>query len=151
MQNEEKRDERRRAAGGISAFQPATKIHVIEDAEATGETASATISGVQALADSKCRASSNVLAHGLTFCARSLSSAIPFTSRKGTFPGAQRNDCELCLVFEPVPLLTGQPCLLPACSGSSQSMRRRHRCGQAGWSGPDSGGAGTAGLCEVDH
>jgi len=41
MQNEEKRNERRRAAGGTSAFQPATKIHVIEDPEATGETAAA--------------------------------------------------------------------------------------------------------------
>ena len=41
MQNDEKRNERRRMPGGTPAFQPATKIHVIEDAEATGETASA--------------------------------------------------------------------------------------------------------------
>jgi hypothetical protein len=50
--------------------------------------------------------------------------------RRTSFAAPQRDDRELCLLPEPVPVLTGQPRLLPACPGSQRQNGAGNRRGQ---------------------
>ena len=82
--NDPKNDE---SSSAPDPVKPATKIKIIEDAEATGETAAAY---------DFWRAGSG----------------------RHQVPGIIKCFGALCLLPEPVSVLTGQPCLLPAGSGS---------------------------------
>jgi hypothetical protein len=73
----------------------------------------------------------------------------PFLGR-ASFPPPQREDRPLRFLSEPVSVLTGQPCLLPAGPASIRAMRKSNRRRQAGRSGSYPGGACFAGLCGID-
>jgi hypothetical protein len=110
----------------------ATKIRIIEDAEATGETAAAydywrAGSGrKQVPGIIKCfGARPDFLRHVIQF------SNIVHFSEGTSLPPSKGDDRQSCILSESLPVLTGQPRLLPACSGSHQSMRECDSRGQA--------------------
>jgi hypothetical protein len=75
---------------GTSTAKPATKIRIIEDAEATGETATAYDFGEPGRGDGKFPASSSALERGLTFCVALSNWETSFISRKAISPAIMR-------------------------------------------------------------
>ncbi len=107
-----------------SAGKHPTKIRISEDAEATGEVATAY--------DFWRAGSGRHQVPGIIKCfgARPdfLRQVVEFSNtaplfRRPSHPTSQGDDRQLRLLSQSLPVLTGQPRLLPACSGSHRSMR----------------------------
>ena len=112
---------------------PGTKISITEDAEAAGDTLAAY--------DYWRAGSGRRQVPGIIKCfgARPdfLRQVVDFSntvhfSEGHLFSPPQGDDCQLCLLSQSMSILTGQPRLLPACSGSHRSMRSRHPRRQIG-------------------
>ena len=129
-------------------IEPDTKIRITEDHEATGEVATAY--------DYWRAGSGRQKVPGIIKCfgARPdfLRQVVDF-SNKVLYVGidVHKTRCQLRLIPQPVSVLTGQPCLLPACSGSPRSMRSSYLGRQAGGSWLISSRTGIARLCRSNH
>ncbi len=135
------------AAGGAPDELPATKIRITEDAEATGDVAEAY--------DFWRKGSGRTKVPGIIKCfgarpdfLRQCDSVFEHSAllRGSSNAPPQGDDRQPRFFPESMPVLTGFPCLLPACSGSHRSMCCSDSGRQARRSRAYAGGARVAGL-----